>query len=144
MAAYTPTALQHVNLPVPAGTLPLAQEFYGAVLGFASDPVPHLQKDVLLWFRIGDGPQQIHVSHQNGPMPQTLSSGHPCFTLPSAEALDALQRRVWGHQIAGGLAAAQACDQPGKANSGAKGVEYPDRFFARDFAGNRLEFAVAR
>ena len=25
---------------------------------------------------------------------------------------------------------------------GAKGVEYPQRFFARDFAGNRLEFSL--
>ena len=25
---------------------------------------------------------------------------------------------------------------------GAKGVEYPTRFFARDYAGNRLEFSV--
>ncbi|KAK5446652.1 hypothetical protein LTS15_009584 [Exophiala xenobiotica] len=27
-------------------------------------------------------------------------------------------------------------------NIGAKGVEYPQRFFARDFAGNRLEFSL--
>lgn len=26
--------------------------------------------------------------------------------------------------------------------TGAKGVEYPTRFFARDFAGNRLEFSL--
>jgi hypothetical protein len=25
---------------------------------------------------------------------------------------------------------------------GAKGVEYPTRFFARDYAGNRLEFSL--
>jgi hypothetical protein len=25
---------------------------------------------------------------------------------------------------------------------GAKGVEYPKRFFARDYAGNRLEFSL--
>jgi hypothetical protein len=33
-------------------------------------------------------------------------------------------------------------DMPGGKNSGAEGVEYPTRFFARDFAGNRLEFSV--
>lgn len=27
-------------------------------------------------------------------------------------------------------------------SSGAKGVEYPTRFFARDYAGNRLEFSL--
>jgi hypothetical protein len=26
--------------------------------------------------------------------------------------------------------------------TGAKGVEYPQRFFARDYAGNRLEFSL--
>jgi hypothetical protein len=26
--------------------------------------------------------------------------------------------------------------------AGAKGVEYPTRFFARDYAGNRLEFSL--
>lgn len=26
--------------------------------------------------------------------------------------------------------------------AGEKGVEYPQRFFARDFAGNRLEFSL--
>lgn len=25
---------------------------------------------------------------------------------------------------------------------GAKGIEYPKRFFARDYAGNRLEFSI--
>lgn len=27
-------------------------------------------------------------------------------------------------------------------STGAKGVEYPTRFFARDYAGNRLEFSL--
>ena len=29
-----------------------------------------------------------------------------------------------------------------KHSTGAKGVEYPKRFFARDYAGNRLEFSL--
>jgi hypothetical protein len=49
MASYAPTLLQHVNLPVPDGTLGLATEFYGEVIGFESDPVPQLQRDSLLW-----------------------------------------------------------------------------------------------
>jgi hypothetical protein len=49
MAPYTPTLLQHVNLAVPPGTLELATQFYGGVIGFGSDPVPHLQRDSLLW-----------------------------------------------------------------------------------------------
>jgi hypothetical protein len=128
---------------VPAGTLPLAQEFYGTVLGLANDAVPHLQKDVLLWFRLGAGPQQIHVSIERSPLPQIhKSSRHPCFALPDGAALVELQRRIYAHHTQGGDAAALECDQPGAENSGSKGVEYPDRFFARDYAGNRLEFAV--
>ena len=46
---YSPIALQHVNLTVPRGALPLASQFYGEVIGFASDPVPVLQRDSLLW-----------------------------------------------------------------------------------------------
>jgi hypothetical protein len=69
-----------------------------------------------------------------------------------------LQKRIWHHRLEGGAAAALDCDEPGGENSGSKvyaasslhvwahadaqGVEYPTRFFARDFAGNRLEFAV--
>jgi hypothetical protein len=51
--------LQHVNLCVPEGTLHLAEEFYGGVIGFGTDPVPAAQRDVLRWFRVGEGPQQV-------------------------------------------------------------------------------------
>jgi hypothetical protein len=30
----------------------------------------------------------------------------------------------------------------GEGKADAQGVEYPSRFFARDYAGNRLEFSV--
>ena len=43
-------SLQHVNLCVPDGTLHLAEEFYGQVLGFESDPVPQAQRDGLRWY----------------------------------------------------------------------------------------------
>lgn len=33
-------------------------------------------------------------------------------------------------------------DKPGVDNSGSQCVEFPTRFFARDFAGNRLEFSL--
>jgi hypothetical protein len=52
-------------------------------------------------------------------------------------------------------ASPKEADQPGEEDSGtagvakgsnmylgAKGVEYPKRFFARDYAGNRLEFSL--
>lgn len=49
MASYTPYAIQHINLSVPEGTLHLAEEFYGQVIGFPSDPVPSLQRNSLRW-----------------------------------------------------------------------------------------------
>lgn len=49
MPSYTPNLLQHINLTVPSGSLGLATEFYGEVIGFASDQVPALQRDSLLW-----------------------------------------------------------------------------------------------
>ncbi|OWZ72032.1 hypothetical protein AYX14_02591 [Cryptococcus neoformans] len=188
-SSYTPIAIQHVNLAIPKGTLEQAQEFYGDVIGFKNDQVPQLQRGTILWFRVGDGPQQIHISFEKGSTetgpalsdPSPISSRHPCFSLPSQEALTALQERIYEHHIKGVPASAQECDKPGGENSGSKvslvslpssippprfpfhptfkaigswadsflfflsprkGVEFPTRFFARDFAGNRLEFSV--
>ncbi|KAK3680788.1 hypothetical protein LTR37_021068 [Vermiconidia calcicola] len=45
-------------------------------------------------------------------------------------------------QQVGDESAPQEADQPGEEASGSKGAEYPQRFFARDFAGNRLEFSL--
>jgi hypothetical protein len=81
----------------------------------------------------------------------------------------ALRRKIYDHKQRGGESAPLEADKPGEessgesqafnsvnkrvwremmadwwifASSGAKGVEYPQRFFARDFAGNRLEFSL--
>lgn len=89
------------------------------------------------------------------------SSRHPCFKLESPEALLELRQRIWDHHQNGGAAAPKEADKPGEADSGtlqtqklaahecayrdelgSKGVEYPQRFFARDYAGNRLEFSL--
>lgn len=132
--------------------------------------------------------KQIHVSFEKGHSesgpalsgPSPISSRHPCFSLPSQEALSALQECIYEHHTKGVPASAQECDKPGGENSGSKvshspsvpprfrpsfipfspifraiqsradsfffssrkGVEFPTRFFARDFAGNRLEFSV--
>lgn len=116
--SFSPYAIQHVNLSVPEGTLPHAEEFYGGVLGFASDPVPSLQRDSLRWFRVGDGPQQVHISFDAPGNGKTRS--HPCFALKSKKDLHELQTRVWDFYQKGGKAAPQAADEPGKENSGAK------------------------
>lgn len=126
------SGLAHVNLIVPAGSLDLANDFYGATLGLKARPVPALQKDTLAWFDIGDSGQQVHIAF--GP-DEVESRRHPCFAVPSAEALHALQTRIWEHFQRGGPSAPRQADQPGEQNSGSKGVEYPSRFFARDYAG---------
>ncbi|ETN39247.1 uncharacterized protein HMPREF1541_05470 [Cyphellophora europaea CBS 101466] len=131
--------LAHVNLIVPEGSLELANDFYGKTLGLTPREVPSLQRGTLAWFDIGTSGQQVHIAF--GP-DEVESRRHPCFKLPSAEALFELQSRIWEHFQAGGKSAPRQADQPGQANSGSKGVEYPTRFFARDYAGNRLEFSL--
>lgn len=126
------SGLAHVNLIVPEGSLDLAQDFYATTLGLTPRPVPALQRDSLAWFDIGNSGQQVHIAF--GP-DEIESRRHPCFQLPSAEALYELQTRIWEHYTRGGKSAPRQADEPGKANSGAKGEEYPTRFFARDFAG---------
>ena len=118
------TGIAHVNLVVPRDTLDAAHAFYGETLGFTSVPVPALQRGSLAWFNIGSGPgphQQVHVAFGREFDFQgdaTSSSRHPCFQLPSQEALQALQQRVWAHHQAGSSGAPKACDQPGEASSG--------------------------
>lgn len=138
------TGLHHVNITIPHGTLPLAKSFYASTLGLTSRPVPAAQVHELAWFDIGSSGQQVHISlpkHDNDAVPDDASR-HPCFRVGSPEALLELQQRIHAHWQRGGDDAPKAADVPGGENSGAKGVEYPKRFFARDFAGNRLEFTV--
>jgi catechol 2,3-dioxygenase-like lactoylglutathione lyase family enzyme len=136
------TGLHHVNLVVPPATLELAREFYSDTLGLTPRPVPQLQRDRLAWFDMGTSGQQVHIAIGKPEDFEHTSSRHPCFKLGSVEDLIALRQRVWAHFERGGEAAPKEADKPGEKNSGAEGVEYPTRFFARDFAGNRLEFSV--
>jgi len=135
------SGIAHVNLTIPPGTLDQAAAFYADTLGFTQVAVPVLQKDSLAWFDITPHGQQMHIS-TNGPPNEPNSSRHPCFKLESIEALNELRQRVWTHYEKGGDGKPLQADKPGEVDSGAKGVEYPTRFFARDFAGNRLEFSV--
>lgn len=138
------TGIHHINLVVPASTLHLANEFYSQTLGLTPRPVPHLQRETLAWFDIGTSGQQVHVAIGKPEDFAHPSSRHPCFRVGSVEALNELQIRVWSHFERKGESesAPLMADKPGAKNSGAEGVEYPKRFFARDFAGNRLEFSV--
>ncbi|KZT59598.1 putative glyoxalase family protein [Calocera cornea HHB12733] len=133
----------HVNLTVPAGTLPIANEFYEGVLNFRVIPVPSLQKDTLAWYDVGGG-QQLHVSHpKDATFPiDPISSRHPCFKVLSMELLNELRERIWAFKQEGKASAPLDADAPGMVDSGAQGPEYPKRFFCRDYAGNRLEFTL--
>ncbi|ORX94138.1 hypothetical protein BCR34DRAFT_226923 [Clohesyomyces aquaticus] len=135
------TGLHYLNLVVPPGTLNLAREFYSETLGLTPRPVPHLQRDSLAWFDLGTSGQRIHIAEKPEDFTPT-SSQQPCFKLGSVEDLVALREWTCAHFERGGEAAPKEADKAGEKNSGAEGVEYPTRFFARDFAGNRLEFSV--
>ncbi|KAI0407130.1 hypothetical protein F4802DRAFT_612215 [Xylaria palmicola] len=136
------TGLHHINLVVPPDTLDDAAAFYGTTLGLTSRPVPALQKGTLLWFDIGTSGQQVHVAFGQPEDFAFDSRRHPCFRVADGEQLLELQRKVHAHLERGGPGAPRTADRPGDENSGAQGAEYPQRFFARDYAGNRLEFTL--
>jgi hypothetical protein len=56
----------------------------------------------------------IHVTPGKtaGHLPLPLSSVHLCFVLPSSEALQQLEKRIWEHSRQDGASAAQQCDEP--------------------------------
>lgn len=142
------TGIAHINLTIPPGTLEHAKTFYGSTLGLMPRAVPAAQTETLAWFDIGGtaatgSPQQVHISTAKHAEDTTsaASSRHPCFAVGSLEALQALQERIVAHHRRGGPDAPITADPVGT-SSGSKGAEYPTRFFARDFAGNRLEFSL--
>ncbi|KAI0151314.1 hypothetical protein BJ166DRAFT_628321 [Pestalotiopsis sp. NC0098] len=141
--------IAHVNLSIPPGTLDQAKSFYGSTLGLTPRAGPAAQVHELAWFDVGppstsSGPQQqIHISIQKHDRDTTepRSSRHPCFHLGSRDALVKLQRRILEHKAAGGGDAPLECDEVGE-SSGETTADYPTRFFARDYSGNRLEFTT--
>jgi hypothetical protein len=127
------TALAHINLLVPPGTLHHATHFYSTTLGLTPRPVPAHRVHDLAWFEIGDSGQQVHIAPDyNGSngvvkgeegkdeegMKAKWSSRHPCFRLGSPEALEELKMRIWRHFEERGGAAPLEADRPGGAASG--------------------------
>ncbi|OBT39921.1 hypothetical protein VE00_09602, partial [Pseudogymnoascus sp. WSF 3629] len=111
------TSIAHVNLTVPAGTFSQAEAFYANTLGMKRVPVPMDQKDILAWFDITPGGQQIHIAFD---MPNDAKAmRHPCFKLESPEALEKLQRKVWRHfeMRTESEGAPLEVDRPGEADS---------------------------
>ncbi|KAK7756846.1 hypothetical protein SLS62_001291 [Diatrype stigma] len=137
------TGIHHINLVVPPGTLGAAAAFYGGTLGLTARPVPAAQVGTIAWFDVGaatttTSQQQVHVAFGDPEDFAYRSRRHPCFRVASGDDLLALRRRIHAHWERGGEGAPLDADPPGAESSGAKGVEYPERFFARDYAGNRL------
>ncbi|CED85083.1 hypothetical protein [Phaffia rhodozyma] len=155
------TGLQHVNLTVGRSDwkdqdpLELADKLYGEVIGLKQDDVPSDMIGKLRWFALGISGQQIHISLEYVSSKDTFeirSSGrqHPCFVLPYTD-LAVLADRLDEFATSGHPAACSAVtrDQsPMLATPEGEsreqvvfGSRKGDRFFIRDFAGNRLEFA---
>ncbi|KAF2420580.1 hypothetical protein EJ08DRAFT_690389 [Tothia fuscella] len=133
------TGIAHINLLVSRGTLDLAEAFYGDTLGLTRVPVPSMQKGSIAWFDITPGGQQVHIAFGEN---DVNSRRHPCFKVESPEALLALRKKIYEHLERADSSSPKEADKPGAENSGSQGVEYPSRFFARDYAGNRLEFSL--
>jgi hypothetical protein len=112
-------SLAHINLLVPASTLPSAHTFYSTTLGLTPRPVPSHRTHDLAWFDIGSSNQQIHISASSDHNKEnTSSSRHPCFKLGSPQELLDLRARIWEHFERGGEAAPMEADKPEGESSG--------------------------
>ena len=102
-----------------------ARRFYGEVLGLEAIDRPTDAGRAGAWFRLGA--VELHLSLESD-ADNARSKRHVAFEAIDADALDALRAR---------LVAAGAPVEDGRPMAGVR------RFFARDPAGNRLEYYVA-
>jgi len=137
----------HVNLLVPPQTLQLAVRFYAGTLGLKQATVPKSKQSYLAWFDLGSSGQQLHINSQHHLdeahwKAQSESARHPCFNILSEDKLDRLHELIWQMHREGGEGAPVQCDKVAENNGRNASAEFPKRFFARDYAGNRLEFTL--
>ncbi len=111
--------LAHVNLSIDDVDAAIA--FYGDLLGLAPAPRPADVERRGCWFALGDA--ELHLSIEAG-ADNASSKRHVAFEV---DDLAALRIRL---------------EAAGVAFDGGSPMEGIDRFFARDPAGNRLEFYV--
>jgi catechol 2,3-dioxygenase-like lactoylglutathione lyase family enzyme len=109
--------LAHVNLSID--DVEAARRFYGEVLSLEAAPRPADAGRPGCWFRLGDA--ELHLSLESG-ADNASSKRHVAF---ETEALDRLRALL------------EAANVPLEEARPITGVR---RFFARDPAGNRLEF----
>jgi catechol 2,3-dioxygenase-like lactoylglutathione lyase family enzyme len=111
--------IDHVNLSID--DVEAARRFYGEMLGLSPTPRPADAGRPGCWFALGG--TELHLSLE--PEADNASSRrHVAFEVDN---LDALEARLRAHGVP---------IDPGHPVSGVR------RFFARDPAGNRLEFFV--
>ncbi len=113
--------LQHVSVPMPTGGQAEARRFYGQVLGLDEVPPPadltHLS---LVWFRVGDGGQEVHCFAEERLGPNS-SGQHLCLQV---DDLTAFRARLTEHDVAIEETTA---------------IRNRPRFFVRDPFGNLIE-----
>lgn len=113
------TGLHHVQLAMPAGGEPDAENFYDEILGIPRVEKPtHLEARGGCWFE--DGSVRIHLGVETDFRPATKA--HPAMVV---ESLAALRRVLEGAGVD------VVDDQP---------LPGFDRFYVSDPFGNRLEF----
>ena len=109
----------HVNLSVD--DVEAARRFYGEMLALEPAPRPADAGRPGCWFRLGE--VEVHLSEEKG-AGNAKSKRHVAFEVASTE-LDGIRSRL---------------AQSGVAIEEARPIAGVRRFFARDPAGNRLEF----
>jgi len=142
------TSIQHVNLCVGViGTeeeniaaLEKATYFFHNIIGLGIDKVPEGRSSSLAWFRIGSHGQQIHCAFQKKDyVAESTSEAHPCFTVP-LDQMEVLRAKLVEFSNSGHPA---ACETPDGGDPKTNvGLTHIQRFFFRDFAGNRIEITA--
>ena len=116
----TVVKIQHVSIPMPSGGMQRAREFYGDGLGLEEKPVPAvLNPEEIVWFRLGDGDQELHVFTEPGGVRSV--GQHLCIQVDDADA--------WREGLTGKGVAIEETDA----------IVNRPRFFVRDPFGNRIE-----
>jgi catechol 2,3-dioxygenase-like lactoylglutathione lyase family enzyme len=81
------TRLQHCSVPMPQGQNDEARRFYGGLLGLQEvEPPATLDRTRLVWFKLGDNGDELHVFAQDGFEPNAPGQ-HFCVQVADLEAV---------------------------------------------------------
>ncbi len=71
--------MQHVSVPMPMGGGDQARHFYSGALGLDELTTPTtLDADQIIWFKVGDDGQELHVFTEEGSGPNSAGQ-HVCL-----------------------------------------------------------------